>query len=98
MNQKIQKQEIITRAKRLVRHREKMMKEFGAKPQFKTTRKILDRLDFFSSRDLKTICRLIINMQGDIKSILAGETSRFYKSDQRKADELFQLCNNNLNQ
>jgi hypothetical protein len=93
---KTKKQEILIRAKRLVKHREMMMRKFGAKPKYSTITKIITRLDFYSSRDIKTISRLILTMQEDIRSILAGETSKFYKSDQKKAAELFEMCNNNL--
>jgi hypothetical protein len=95
---KANKQEIITRAKRLVRHRERMMLQYGASPKLKTVSAILNRLDFFSERDAKAICRVIISMRDEIESILAGKTSKFYRSDQKKAYELFTICDQTLNQ
>jgi hypothetical protein len=92
-----QKQLIISQAKRLVLHRERMMKHFGAKNQLKLVSKILLRIDFFSSKDVKCICKVILLMQDDIKTILSGEKSKFYNSDQKKAEELFTLCNEILN-
>src|SRR4051812_11139444 len=98
ISSKENKEQIILRAKRLIRHRERMMLEFGATPKLRTIAGIRNRIDFFRNRDTKAICRVILGMKEEIESILAGKTSKFYHSDHKKACELFTICDQTLNQ
>lgn len=79
---------------RYVQHRERLMHFYGA---WKTTERmaaiaaIHNQLEHFKHHGLVSQCRLILRLLPDLRSIAAGESSKYYHSDQEKLAQ-FERC------
>jgi hypothetical protein len=98
MNEKEkEKEKLIISVKKFVRHRERMMKEHGAKMtlgKMDSVTKLLETINFYKENNIRVLARAILRKQDHLKSILPGRSSKFHDSSIKKVDEILGKCNN----
>lgn len=86
---------LISSIRRLVRHRERMMQEFGARmtmDKLEAITKIRNTVSWCESKSLKATSVMVLKAKESFYKIMPGESSKFYESDHNKLLKIFSMC------
>jgi hypothetical protein len=99
MKQQSPKAQIVKKLRRFINHRELLMAKHGAYSnagKYKSIERIRMYLEHYQDKPLISVCRVVLLVEAEIKNIMPGQSSKFYKGAVEKIDTLLSECRQHL--